>query len=452
MKSADVTIRLLGAYRVELSSGQPAVFRSNSERALLAYLAADPESHRRDSLSALLWPETDDKRARGNLRVSLHRARQAINDPAGRLLQVSQREVHLDEDRISVDARLFTEAISRIEQHKHKDLHSCVQCKEDLNIAADLYGGEFLKGFSPKDNQPFLEWKTIKQEQFHRAALQCHFQLADMYAARQEFALAERHARRQLDLEPWREIAHRQLMTILSAMGERSGALAQYEICRRVLKDELGLEPSDQTRAIFDRIRAGEAQGVRNVETKPGAEGTSSKTPQIKLPQWVALAGIGLVAAAAIIRQFGFSSSAFTYDDFNDAQHDGSFDSAKWIEPTQYGPACEFFQQNGELLISEAGPGDSLGCTLSVKRPPSTLGAQLGSMSARLKLGENHDGGVLAAVLRFATELHNDSWSALLWYACRAARPGSAIDCRGYQQEFTLRKPGSLHRILADRL
>ncbi len=63
---------------------------------------------------------------------------------------------------------------------------------------------------------------------------------------------------RLLNLEPWREEAHRQLMQLLVWSGQRSAALAQYETCRRVLANSLGVEPQAETRQLYDRILRGD--------------------------------------------------------------------------------------------------------------------------------------------------------------------------------------------------
>jgi predicted ATPase len=65
------------------------------------------------------------------------------------------------------------------------------------------------------------------------------------------------YATRQLELDPWREEAHRQLMRALALSGQRSAALAQYEACRRVLAKELGVEPAAETNALFEQIKVG---------------------------------------------------------------------------------------------------------------------------------------------------------------------------------------------------
>lgn len=65
------------------------------------------------------------------------------------------------------------------------------------------------------------------------------------------------YARRELELEPWDEEAHRLLMRALANSGQRSAALGQYETCRRLLKQELGAEPSLETRELSESIKGG---------------------------------------------------------------------------------------------------------------------------------------------------------------------------------------------------
>ena len=68
---------------------------------------------------------------------------------------------------------------------------------------------------------------------------------------------AESYARRCLQLEPWDEQAHRQVMQALALQGQRSAALAQYEACRKALAEELGVEPEPETTRLYQGIRAG---------------------------------------------------------------------------------------------------------------------------------------------------------------------------------------------------
>src|SRR5690349_12217401 len=74
-------------------------------------------------------------------------------------------------------------------------------------------------------------------------------------ALRGDYASQCTYARRQLALEPWREATHAQLMRGLWASGQRAAALEQYELCRRILADELGLHLSPDLTAFAERQR-----------------------------------------------------------------------------------------------------------------------------------------------------------------------------------------------------
>jgi hypothetical protein len=69
---------------------------------------------------------------------------------------------------------------------------------------------------------------------------------------------AQQYAERQLNLEPWREEAHEQLMLALAAGGLRSRALAQYQVCRKVLHTELGVQPGPALAVLYRRLRDGD--------------------------------------------------------------------------------------------------------------------------------------------------------------------------------------------------
>jgi hypothetical protein len=54
-------------------------------------------------------------------------------------------------------------------------------------------------------------------------------------------------------------------MIILALRGERSAALRQYERCRQMLWEELGVEPAEETRALYERILASRKRRRHNL-------------------------------------------------------------------------------------------------------------------------------------------------------------------------------------------
>ncbi|MBU1877557.1 MAG: tetratricopeptide repeat protein [Chloroflexi bacterium] len=151
-----------------------------------------------------------------------------------------------------------------------------------LQQAVALYRGSFLEGFSVRDSAAFEEWALFKREQFGRQVLNALRRLAAYHEGRGEYELAQAYAWRQVELEPWQEEAHRQLMRALALGGQRSAALAQYETCRRLLAEELGVEPAAETTRLYEQICDGELESVV-ISFTPPRPTTNLPTPLVPL-------------------------------------------------------------------------------------------------------------------------------------------------------------------------
>jgi len=114
-----------------------------------------------------------------------------------------------------------------------------------------LYQGEFLAGFYVDNSERFEEWAVLKREWLHRQAIESIDALTTYYERRGQLRTAREMAHRHVALEPWSEEVHR---TLMAREGNRSGALAQYQACRRALAAELGVEPTAQTQELHDAI------------------------------------------------------------------------------------------------------------------------------------------------------------------------------------------------------
>lgn len=285
-----------------MSENREVGFRSDSERALLAYLLIERnQPHRRESLGAIFWPDVAEKHARNNLRVSLHRMRQAIEEKEQEVVIANKQELRLNgEADVWVDVWAFEDALDSVDSHSHEKLTNCAYCLEDLTQAIGLYRGPFLKGFMLEGSQAFLEWTIIKQEWLHRRALESLATLTEGYVEVGEYETAEDFARRQLELEPWREKAHYQLMLILALRGERSAALTQYETCRKVLQDELAVAPSEATKNLVEKIRSGEGYD-EILQVQVGVSSDKSKLSKNKWQfNWLRVFGILGIAILAV--------------------------------------------------------------------------------------------------------------------------------------------------------
>lgn len=258
---AQLDIQLLGTLQISLDGNPLTGFATDKARALLAYLALEnTHPQRRDALATLLWPDQPENKARQNLRQTLLYLRQALNDDdqcAAPFLLVDRETVQLNPaGDYHLDVSEFENLHATCQQHAHRRQENCLPCLQRMARMAGLYRGEFLEHFFVGDSTLFEEWATLKREWLHREAIEALFALSDYYTRRGELARARQAAWRQVELEPWREEAHRQLMRLLALEGKRSAALAQYETCRRVLAQELGVEPMAETMALYERIKS----------------------------------------------------------------------------------------------------------------------------------------------------------------------------------------------------
>ncbi|MBK7917848.1 MAG: hypothetical protein IPJ94_16620 [Chloroflexi bacterium] len=244
--TAVLEIRLFGGMAIRRGDAPISGFVSNKAPALLAYLAVTGRTHQRDVLAALLWGEMTDADAKNNLRQMLTNLRKLV-DP------------HLFITRETVGWNTAVPHTLDVAQFEHH-LHTARGADQFTRIAAlqqasILYQGDFLAGFYVRDAPEFEEWLLAQRARYRELMLHTLHTLAEHHLGRGEYSQAIDSATHLLTLEPWREEAHRQLMMAQLRSGQRSAALSQYKLCRQLLNDELRVEPSPETTALFKRIR-----------------------------------------------------------------------------------------------------------------------------------------------------------------------------------------------------
>ncbi|MBE9473514.1 MAG: AAA family ATPase, partial [Chloroflexi bacterium] len=256
---AKLSISLLGPFIAELDGEPLSGFRSAKVRALLAYLAV--ESGRpwsRTTLADLFWPDLLENKAQSNLRNAISNLRDVIGDRRENppflfvsqdTLQYNQKsDTWLDVSAVMDFVATASEAGGRVCNQDDIDL---------MEHTLALYRGDFMEGFSIA-SAPFEEWALVKSEQIRQKMLQAVRYLVMGYEQSGELDKALHLARRWVELEPWEEAAHRSLMRILFGKGQRNAALVQYEACRQLLINDLGVEPEPATTQLYEQIRTGQ--------------------------------------------------------------------------------------------------------------------------------------------------------------------------------------------------
>jgi ABC-type oligopeptide transport system substrate-binding subunit/DNA-binding SARP family transcriptional activator len=281
--------------------GPPHVERDNASlkirrrkvTALLAYLALRGEGCTRDFLAAMFWPEQDQSHARADLRRALSSLQKAVGKG---WLSVDREVVGLNPSAdIWLDVREFQSRLADPHTHDHPPDQVCPACLPPLAEAAALYRDDFLAGFSLSGSPGFDEWQFFQTEGLRQDLAQALKRLAHGLSTQGEFEPAIDYARRWVALDPLHEPAHRTLMRLYAWSDQRAAALRQYGECARVLQEELGVPPEDETTQLYEAI-----QERRELPSPVGREslpaGTADRMEErYRLGAELARGGMGVV-------------------------------------------------------------------------------------------------------------------------------------------------------------
>ncbi|HEY6712316.1 MAG TPA: AAA family ATPase [Rubrobacter sp.] len=244
------TILLLGTPRIE-HNGVPVEVDTRKAIALAAYLAVTKQSHTRDALAGLLWPEYNQSRARAALRRTLSSLGKAR---AEGWLRADRESVDLD-DTIWVDVTRFHDLLAGCKEHGHPESEVCPDCLLPLTEAVALYRDDFMAGFGLRDSVAFDDWQFFQSESLRKELAGALERLARGRGALGEWEAAIAHARRWLAMDTLHEPAHRMLMALYAWSDQRAAALRQYRECVRVLDQELGVTPLEETTLLYRAIQ-----------------------------------------------------------------------------------------------------------------------------------------------------------------------------------------------------
>lgn len=256
---------LLGVPRVE-RDGQAVQASSRKGMALLAYLAVESgRPYSRDELAALLWPDFEQTRARAAVRRTLSR----LNGALGAEWAIREG------DRVRLNPAGIND-VAQFQNHLQQG---------ELDQALALYQGDFMAGFTLNDSPAFDTWQRQRADQLYGSLLDALEARLKQYHLAGEREAALELGQRLVGLDPLHEDGHRHLMRLYAEMGQRVSALRQYEKCRQVLQDELGVWPNEETERLFRAIKQGkivvvEPSALVEVADLPEAEELSLVEPK----------------------------------------------------------------------------------------------------------------------------------------------------------------------------
>jgi DNA-binding SARP family transcriptional activator len=223
---------MLGGFDLR-SSGRRIVLPPSAER-VLAYLAIHRGAATRTNVAGTLWIDVPEERAMANLRSALWRLRR----PGVDIVETAGEHLALRDD-VEVDYLELAFAASRwLDGSAHADPAQLERLAQSRDLLGDWYD----------------DWVLLEREHFRQLRLQALERQAMELAADGQFGRAIETALAAVASEPLRESAHRALISVHLAQGNRGEAIRQYCIYRELMADELDLPPSRQMSDLIGTI------------------------------------------------------------------------------------------------------------------------------------------------------------------------------------------------------
>lgn len=287
MVTSRLQVWLLGDFRIQVDEQPLTLELAPRAQSLVAYLLQKPQtSHRRQQLAFLLWPDTNEPQARTNLRNLLFQLRQSW--PAiDQYLKITTTTLQWEPStRLTLDVSRFEAALALAEQADANDEQRLAAYQQALA----WYGGDLLPAH-------YDEWILTWRERLRTRYLGLLQQLSELHRKRRHYGQAIQMAERLVQADPLREESYRWLMQLHIENHDHAQALRTFYACATTLQQELDVDPSPLTVAIYQQIFHRQTLlNATNAAATPGQptslsstlEATAVDTPSGQTPDAIA--------------------------------------------------------------------------------------------------------------------------------------------------------------------
>lgn len=231
-------------------------FNTTRVQELFCYLLLNRRRpHRREALIEILWGEDTPRQAKKYLRQLLWQLRSALpeEDPAGDpcLLTVDEEWIRIcPQANLALDVHEFEQAFRLTRDVDGAELHPTQA--EALQKGVQLYAGDLLEGW-------YQDWCVFERERLQNIYLMVLDKLMAYAEAHGQYEAGVQYGVRALRCDRAHEITYQRLMRLRYLAGDRSGALRYYARCVEALLEELDVEPTARTKALYMEICADRA-------------------------------------------------------------------------------------------------------------------------------------------------------------------------------------------------
>jgi hypothetical protein len=157
----------------------------------------------------------------------------------------------------------------------------CPECLSFLEYAIALYHDDFLTGFTLSDSAEYDDWQLFQRVWLRRECVGALRKVAGYYGEKGHYDQAIEYVRRWLSFDSLNEAAHRMMMQLYAANGQRAEALRHYLDCVAILDAELATPPAEETTTLYEAIKANTVTSVPQTATVSTAYGVLPPLPPL---------------------------------------------------------------------------------------------------------------------------------------------------------------------------
>jgi DNA-binding SARP family transcriptional activator len=232
------SLRLLGGVVLQGPSGlmEGRVVQPRPLAFLCLLAASWKQGCSRSKAIGILWGDTDERRARHQLSDTLYVLRHALGQDA---VLASGEVLRLNLEAVQTDVAAFEQALD----------------DGSLEEGAHLYGGEFLEGFHLGGAPVFERWAESARQRLALHYSETVETLARQAEDAKDFRGAVQWWRRLVAHDQYNSRVKLRLLRALQLSGDPASALQQAEEHRRLLTEDLGVEPDAEFLAYVERLK-----------------------------------------------------------------------------------------------------------------------------------------------------------------------------------------------------
>lgn len=242
-----IKIYTLGRFEL-IKDGKPIRFSRKAQQKPLSLhkvlIALGGREVREDQIEDALWPEADGDSAHHSFEMTLHRLRKLICDE--KAIQYREGRVTLYPEYSWVDVWAFEGITGRVDSKQREGMTETAVLLTQKAI--EMYGGPFLAG------EVEQSWMISIRERVRRKFLRNVSWLGHYWEESQRWERALECYERGLEVDEPAEELYRRLIMCYQRLDRKAEALSVYNCCKKTLSSALGIEPSPETQALYQKI------------------------------------------------------------------------------------------------------------------------------------------------------------------------------------------------------